>query len=105
VTRILAGRSLAEVRWVLNRRAGQPIATPEAHWMHIRRTPRPLGQRRVVRHVLNRQGQRRSPKWLTAEQRHQIMPFALWDAGEQIEAAAALFRELTGRPPVDSGGR
>lgn len=72
---------------------------PDAHWMHIRRIQRPLG-RRDVRHVLIRHGNRRRPTWVTAEQRHLIMPLALWDAAEQIEAAAALFRELTGRPPV-----
>jgi hypothetical protein len=56
--------------------------------------------RRRVRYVHIRQGRRRTPAWLTAEQRHLTMPLALWDAAEQIEAAAALFRELTRRPPA-----
>ena len=99
MSRIAGGGGLAEVRWVLDQRAGQPIAMPDAQWMHVRRTPWPLGRRRV-RHVLIRQGRQRRPTWLTAAQRHLIMPFALWDAAEQIEAASALFRELTGQPPV-----
>jgi hypothetical protein len=98
MNRIAGRRNLAEVRWVLNRRGGRPIAVPDAHWMRIRQTPGPLGRLRV-RHVLICQGQRRPPTWLTSEQRHLIMPIALWDVADQIEAATALSRELTGRPP------
>ena len=99
MSRIVGRRNLAEVRWAHNRRAGRPIAMPDAHWMHIRRPPGSLGSR-GVHHLLFRQGRGRSLTWLDDEHRHLIMPLALWDVSGQLDAAAALFREVTERPPL-----
>jgi hypothetical protein len=93
MSRIAAVGNLADVRWV---HAGEVWRGHPRHSValaHIRRGYPRRSARKVPRtHAWQIRRVRAVFHWLDDNHRHLIMPLALWDATEQIEAAARRFR-------------
>jgi len=101
VSRIAAAVDLADVRWVRGRRDRRADPGHVFAWALERRNRPPRRSAAVhVAHLCPVSVSRRvrpAVHWLDDEHRHLIMPLALWDATEQIEAAARRFSLGSGR--------